>query len=326
MFRSVLLMMKSLLVLEGRELLLHSALHSDEAFLVEELFHDLVVLGTLRDTRDGLVALQLVSVLILFTAVLVVRVLHVLEHFVAALLVHVTARLLRLQFATLGMLLIVGVGEDSLGVTLGEGVGANARLGLATLDVGGRLAVSQGEHFLTLLGVTLLVVGVLGTADHPVVALLLGREGEHVLLTVGDLAPLSHEMVDTTLGVGVTLGVVLLLGLAGSRVGFTLLLVGSTTHLVVRMLGVPVDVLVTALRLVLLTTHLVVQSTDVLPATLAALSGVLRQVTAHLVVLVGGVLEDFLGAALARVLLAALGVVGIVHIREHLGVTLGTAG
>lgn len=321
-------MMSSLLVLHHGQFLLHSALHGDEAFLVEELFHHFVVFGTLRDARDGLVALRLVLVLVLVTTELVVRMLHIHEHFARTLLVHVTTLLLRLQFATLGVLGVVGVGEHRLGVTLGVGVGALGGVLFATLQVGGGLVVSQGEGVFTLAGVglTLFVFRVLGTTDDPVLALLLGRVGEHVFLAVRQLAPLLHVMVDTALGIGVALGVVLLLGLARFRVRLTLLGVSSTTHLMVGMLGVPVHVLVTALRLVLVTTGLVVQGSDVLPALLAALSLVLGHVTAQVVVLVSGVLEDLLGATLGLVLLAALCVVRVVHVLEHLLVTLGTAG
>lgn len=68
-----------------------------------------------------------------------------------------------------------------------------------------------------------------------------------------------------------------------------------------------------------------VRGTRVLPALGTALAFVFGHGTAHVVVGLGRVLEHLLAAALVGVLLTALFVVLVLHVLEHLAVTLGTA-
>lgn len=102
--------------MSSRVFFLHSALHSDKSFLIEELFNDLIVFSTLSNAWDWLITFRPILVLIFITTELEVRVLGILEDFISTLFVGITSLLARVKFTTLGMFRVIGIGENSLRV------------------------------------------------------------------------------------------------------------------------------------------------------------------------------------------------------------------
>jgi len=77
----------------SRVFLLHSSLHGHKAFLIEELFHNLIILHTLSDAWHRLITFRLVLILVLLTTLLEVGMLGILEYLISTLIIGLTALL-----------------------------------------------------------------------------------------------------------------------------------------------------------------------------------------------------------------------------------------
>lgn len=108
--------------------LLHSSLHSDITFLIEELLINFIILITLSDTRNRFVALRFIRVL--FTTILEQSIVNILIDFSCALCAF-AAFLVGFGFTTLFMVFVGWVSEYCVRVALGR-VGTLGRVFLTT--------------------------------------------------------------------------------------------------------------------------------------------------------------------------------------------------
>lgn len=176
--------------------LLHSSLHSDITFLIEELLINIIILITLSDTRNRFVALRFIRVL--FTTVLEQRVVDILVDFGCA-LGALAAFLVGLGFTALFVVLVIGVSEHSVRVALGR-VGALGRVLLATRFPVRIIHISCFEYSIAFLALADFLVLVMQTATGPLdtapILDIIKDSGETVLRRG---TPLSHRVVSTAL-------------------------------------------------------------------------------------------------------------------------------